>query len=150
MFGWHRPVGHQQILEHLHLAAEILLGPLVGGAGRGHHLDGDRAAERQLPREVDLAHAAAADPALDQEVGVGGGELTAESLAGVAEPAGRAARPPAEPACRSTGAACSQPKQRIGSRPPSRVSLNLDGERAVAGRDHIAVAEMAPTPPRAR
>ena len=62
--------GHQQVAEDLDLAAEVAVGLLADRAVGADHLDGDRPVPRELPGAKDLAHAAAADPFLDQVVGV--------------------------------------------------------------------------------
>ena len=138
MLGWHWPFGHQQVLEDRHLAAEVVLGLVAGGAGGDHHLDGDRPVGRELAGEVDLAHPAAADRLLDQVVGVGRGELLAaarrrpgRARGGRPRPAA-SARPGRRRRSRGSGAA---------ARPPRLVLDDGHGERALAGRDHVAVAE---------
>ena len=47
---------------------QALAAPRIARGGFGQHLDRDRAIEREVGREVDLAHAAGADAALDAKV----------------------------------------------------------------------------------
>ena len=62
--------GHQQVPKDLDLPPEVATGLLADGAIGAHHLDGDRPVLRELPGAKNLAHAAAADPFLDQVVGM--------------------------------------------------------------------------------
>ena len=59
------------------LAHEALAELRIAGERLGEHLHGDGAIEREVGREVDLAHAAGAEAALDAEVAelAAGGEI---------------------------------------------------------------------------
>ncbi len=61
--------GHQEVAQYFDFTAKItacLVAELAAGAD---HLDGDRPVARELPGAEDFAHAAAADPFVNQIVG---------------------------------------------------------------------------------
>ena len=143
--------GHQQVAKDLDLALEVAVGLLADGAIGAHHLDGDRPVLRELPGAEDLAHAAAADPFLDQVVGMGLGEFQAPRLAIGAKPGVRRLARWADPSRRAAEVGLvldrdplAAPAQVAKHSPSPETSAELDDERAVAGRDDVAIAEQHP------
>ena len=142
--------GGVQVLEDLHLAAEVVLGAVAGGDGGDHHLDGDRPVGRRAggpgrPRPCPRRRSAARSGSRGGSSGTGGGGCAGGR---------RATRAGSSPAPRAAdGRPRARPRRSRGSGSARRSSLRLldaDQERALAGRDHVAVAEPRPSRPGGR
>ncbi len=147
--GMTLPARHQQVAEDLDLALEVAVGLVADRAIGAHHLDGDRPFLRELSGPENLSHPAAADPFLDEVIGVGLGELHAPHRALVAEPGirpqftpGRGEGPvlevgPILDRDPLAAAGAGRHRRRLAGR-----LAEMDHERAVPGGDHIPLAEL--------
>ncbi len=143
--------GHQQIPKDFHLSPEVALRLVPKAAVGAHHLDGDRSVLGQLPGPEDLSHTAAANPFLDQIVGMGLRELHTPRLAILAQPDSIGV------VAGSIGDTRRRPRHRIldgGPFSATRAGCHvfpvtgslgeMHDERAVTGRDHVPLAELNP------